>query len=67
MRALRIASALALFVAGLVSMGVGQAASNSVAPVIANSGCCSHHKGVCGCSDGRAVCCDNTLSPTCGC
>lgn len=31
------------------------------------SGCCSHHHGVCGCSDGRAVCCDNTLSPSCGC
>jgi len=31
------------------------------------SGCCSHHEGVCGCSDGRAVCCDGTLSPSCGC
>lgn len=30
-------------------------------------GCCSWHKGVCGCSGGRAVCCDGTLSPTCGC
>jgi hypothetical protein len=31
------------------------------------SGCCSHHNGVCGCSGGRAACCDGTLSPTCGC
>ena len=31
------------------------------------SGCCSHHNGVCGCSDGRAKCCDGTLSPSCGC
>lgn len=32
------------------------------------SGCCSHHSGVCGCSaTGRAVCCDGTLSPSCGC
>lgn len=31
------------------------------------SGCCSWHGGVCGCSDGRAVCCDGKLSPTCGC
>jgi hypothetical protein len=31
------------------------------------SGCCSHHGGVCGCEDGRAKCCDGTLSPTCGC
>lgn len=31
------------------------------------SGCCSHHQGVCGCSFGRAVCCDSTYSPSCGC
>ncbi len=31
------------------------------------SGCCSHHGGVCGCSNGRAQCCDGTLSPTCTC
>ena len=31
------------------------------------SGCCSHHGGVCGCSNGRAVCCDDEYSPTCGC
>lgn len=30
-------------------------------------GCCSHHNGVCGCSGGRAQCCDGTLSPSCGC
>lgn len=30
-------------------------------------GCCSHHKGVCGCQDKSVVCCDNTLSPTCTC
>lgn len=30
-------------------------------------GCCSHHNGVCGCNNGRAVCCDNTYSPSCGC
>lgn len=29
--------------------------------------CCSHHKGVCGCDGGRAVCCDGNLSPSCGC
>ena len=31
------------------------------------SGCCSYHGGVCGCSGGRAVCCDGQLSPSCGC
>lgn len=30
-------------------------------------GCCSHHKGVCGCENGRTKCCDGTFSPTCGC
>jgi hypothetical protein len=30
-------------------------------------GCCSWHGGVCGCENGRAKCCDGTLSPTCGC
>ena len=30
-------------------------------------GCCSWHQGVCGCSNGRAVCCDGSYSPTCGC
>ena len=30
-------------------------------------GCCSKHSGVCGCSSGRAVCCDGTLSPSCRC
>lgn len=31
------------------------------------SGCCSHHNGVCGCSGGRKKCCDGTLSPSCQC
>lgn len=30
-------------------------------------GCCSWHGGVCGCSSGRAVCCDGSYSPSCGC
>ncbi len=30
-------------------------------------GCCSWHQGVCGCRNGRTVCCDGTLSPSCGC
>ena len=33
----------------------------------ARRGCCSHHGGVCGCSGGRAACCDGSLSPSCGC
>ena len=34
---------------------------------VAGRGCCSHHGGVCGCSGGRAACCDGQLSPSCGC
>jgi len=33
----------------------------------AQRGCCSHHDGVCGCSGGRQLCCDGTLSPSCTC
>jgi len=34
---------------------------------LAQSGCCSWHNGVCGCANGRVVCCDNTYSPSCKC
>lgn len=34
---------------------------------VARRGCCSHHGGVCGCTSGRAQCCDGALSPSCGC
>jgi hypothetical protein len=39
--------------------------SRSTGPM--KSGYCAHHGGVCGCSGGRAKCCDGTLSPSCGC
>lgn len=35
--------------------------------LIAQRGCCSHHHGVCGCSNGRDKCCDGALSPSCTC
>lgn len=35
--------------------------------VVERRGCCSWHLGVCGCSEGRAYCCDGSLSPSCGC
>lgn len=34
---------------------------------IYRSGCCSWHQGVCGCNNGRAICCDGSYSPSCGC
>ena len=33
----------------------------------AGRGCCSWHKGQCGCDKGTVVCCDGTYSPSCGC
>ena len=37
-------------------------------PVYARRGCCSHHGGVAGCNaNGRQVCNDGTLSPSCTC
>jgi hypothetical protein len=30
-------------------------------------GCCSWHGGECGFQNGRDVCCDGTLSPSCSC
>jgi hypothetical protein len=35
--------------------------------VASHQGCCSHHKGVCGCGGYRLLCCDGTLSPSCEC
>lgn len=34
---------------------------------LARRGCCSWHGGVCGCRNGRTVCCDGSLSPSCTC
>jgi hypothetical protein len=34
---------------------------------VSRRGCCSWHGGVCGCRNGRVLCCDGTLSPTCRC
>lgn len=42
-------------------------ASGTSKEVLAQSGCCSHHGGVCGCSSGRVTCCDGANSPSCGC
>ena len=33
----------------------------------AKQGCCSHHRGVCGCNGSRVICCDGSLSPSCKC
>jgi hypothetical protein len=35
--------------------------------LIAQSGCCSYHNGVSGCSGGRVTCNDGTTSPSCTC
>lgn len=45
----------------------GQLYTRNYQPTEQRRGCCSHHGGVCGCQGGRALCCDGTLSPSCGC
>lgn len=40
----------------------------NVTKVEAQQGCCSHHGGVYGCNEnGRTICKDGTLSPSCTC
>ena len=46
---------------------VEQKQCEPVKDTVVQSGCCSWHGGVCGCSGGRALCCDGTPSPSCGC
>jgi hypothetical protein len=52
-------------ISGIRSIDMDQLCQKNI--FYARSGCCSWHKGVCGCQFGRAVCCDGTLSPSCGC
>jgi len=42
-------------------------ASGATEEQLAGQGCCSWHGGVCGCAGTRAVCCDGSYSPSCGC
>lgn len=65
MGAIRLVLALGL----LTAMPLGQRTveSSPLTQACERRGCCSWHGGVCGCSNGRAQCCDGTLSPTCGC
>ena len=70
MRTFQAVLAASLFCATFAAQAVpiGCNAINTAAlDVQARSGCCSWHDGVCGCSGGRAQCCDGTLSPSCGC
>ncbi len=41
--------------------------SQNLGDVVAQQGCCSWHGGVCGCQNGRVVCCDGRYSPSCTC
>lgn len=58
-----------VFVSALTAvLAVGSPGAAGVqAAQAARRGCCSHHHGVCGCSDSSLKCCDGTLSPTCTC
>lgn len=56
---------------GLEAQAAQSAACTEQQPLddllLAGRGCCSHHKGQCGCEGGRVVCCDGSLSPSCTC
>lgn len=56
----------ALLLSLMLSLG-SYAAQGTPIQIPQQSGCCSWHNGVCGCSGGRAVCCDGSYSPSCGC
>jgi len=63
-RVVRTFVAVATLVVGFLSLGVGR---DVPADLIEQKGCCSWHKGVCGCMGNRVQCCDGTASPTCRC
>jgi hypothetical protein len=65
--AIRYLFALLAVVGVTQVVGFGMSTEGLSAAEADKRGCCSHHKGVCGCEEGRAVCCDGALSPTCGC
>lgn len=43
------------------------ASVNTDTGIVLGQGFCSWHGGECGCSNGRDLCCDGTLSPSCTC
>lgn len=59
--------AAALMTGIVLTVAVPWSGEMGVSSGVEKGGCCSKHKGVCGCQDGRVVCCDKTLSPTCTC
>jgi hypothetical protein len=45
----------------------GRGSCEASTGLVAQQGCCSYHKGVCGCLGGAVQCCDGTSSPSCRC
>lgn len=62
---LTIFAAVSILAIGFVSLQPQKTVK--INQCIAGRGCCSHHGGECGCSNGRSKCCDGTLSPSCQC
>ena len=50
-----------------INDGLNLASLRTLSNGLEKRGCCSWHSGVCGCQNGRIVCCDGTHSPTCTC
>lgn len=62
-----IARSLTILVLGAALFSVPSSSTARVPSEPEQRGCCSHHKGVCGCEKGRVKCCDGTMSPSCRC
>lgn len=61
----KIMSIVLIAFVGLIGMSNSVMADNDY--TLDKGGCCSHHRGVCGCSGNRDLCCDGSLSPSCRC
>ena len=53
--------------AGGSNLGIGGTCAVPAASAAGTQGCCHYNKGVCGCEDGRARCCDGKVSASCRC
>jgi hypothetical protein len=62
-----VVGAVVAMVMGLLSATSEASTGPASDGQVETRGCCSHHKGVCGCSGHTEICCDDTPSPTCGC
>ena len=59
-----IVGTLIMFIVVITST---QTVSDQSKNMVEQSGCCSYHRGECGCIGNRVQCCNGSLSPSCRC